>query len=252
MFSYAGVNNLSDPVGTEVGEWITANIRTETLFPIAYQSWPGQWFNGPVLNITPEVPQLRLNTLRWPHDASRFATGFFVASGDQLKSIRKVVYKYGSVEAAPLTFSDAGTTVTTDMWMLPPIPLSQANPQAEMYLIPLVDERYWWWGISVDLVVLEGSTLWTDLYDAIAVYLDIDIDVDPVNSAYGVPVAQYQTGARPLPLVFDAIAFSVGQRVVRYLDGSVAAQNPATSDAIITANLIGAAPYAGGEYNFDA
>jgi hypothetical protein len=255
MFSYAGVN-LSEPnesVGINIAGWISANIHPERLFPLAYKSWPESFGNGPVLNQSPEHDRAaRINSLFWPRGASRFARGHFVVSGSQLKAIRAVTTRAGVLSAAPFVFSDAVGSITTSLWMLPSIPLSKALTGSEMYLLTLVDDRYWWWGQALDLAVTVGVTTWANLYAAIGTNLGISIAVDPVSANYGTPTADYNTGARPLPMIFDAIAFSVGQRVVRSLTGSVRTQNVATAVAAVTANLtLPANSYAGGQMDFN-
>lgn len=250
MFSYAGVD-LGDPDGTEIGEWIVDNIHPQQLYPLAYQTWPAFWRNGPVMNITPEIPRpVKISSLFWPFTASRFAQGNFVVTTTMLNSIRTAAYRYGAAQACEFIFDDGDNSLTTYLWMLPATPIQQALPGSDMWLLTLVDDRYYWWGQSVNLDVTEGITTWNDLYETIGDYLGITIDVDPVASDYGVPLSAYTTGSRPLPLILDAIAFSVGQRIVRGFDGSVTAQNATTALSLVSANLV-AAPtdYAGGEFD---
>ncbi len=250
MFSYAGID-LGDPDGTEVGAWISDNIRPQQLYPLAYQSWPAFWKNGPVMNITPEIPRpVKISSLFWPVSASRFAQGNFVVTTAMLDKIRAVAYHRGSARACEFTFDDGENSLNTELWTLPAIPLQQALPGSDFHLLTLVDDRYYWWGQSVNLSVLEGATTWESLYEAIGDELGIEIDINPVSIDYGLPSAAYVTGSRPLPLILDAIAFSVGQRIVRGLDGSITAQNATTALSLVAANLV-AAPtaYAGGEFD---
>jgi hypothetical protein len=255
VFSYAGIS-LGDVDGTVPGAWINANIRPQSLFPLAYQTWASQPV-PPCLSITPEVPRpVQIGSLFWPRGASRFARGYFVVGSQQANDIRKAVFTDGAQESAAFIFDDGTTQIETDLWTLPMIPLSQAVPDAaalgaEMSLLVLVDDRYWWWGQSVSLNVLTGTTEWSDLYDAIGNSLEIDISSDPVADAYGMPTTNWNTKAQPLPLVLDALAFNIGQRIVRDLDGNVSAENSVTSLAIMTANLaLGQTKYAGGIYKF--
>ena len=248
MYSYAGTP-LAEPNGTQVADWLIANIRPQELFPLAYQSWPAALGNGPVLNQSPEVPRsVQISSLFWPHGASRFARAHFVVTKPQLDLIRKVVFKNGAQIAAPLVLSDGQAGIITNMWMLPCLPLATGNLPLSMWLLTLVDDRYFWWGKSVDLTV-EDDTEWGDLYDAIAVELEEAIVYDPVAAAYGDPTIDYNCSARPLPPILDAIAFSVGQRLTRALDGTLRAQSYLTSKAVLVANqTAGWTPYAGGAY----
>lgn len=232
MIYYADVP-LSDPLSSDVGGWIAKNIAPEQLFPLAYRTWPGILANGPILNPTPEEPRpVIINSLFWPWGACRFARGHFVCSYAKMQEIRALVYSGGAPVTAELKLYDGDNTISTKMWMLPAIPLSQISVQG-MYLITLVDDRYWWWGESVSMA---GSGDWTDLYAAVSTVLNIEIDIDPIHADYGMPPLAYATASQQVPLILDAIAFSVQQRIVRSLTGAVSAQNVATSKAAVEAN----------------
>ncbi len=191
---------------------------------------------------------VRINSLFWPYGASRFARAHFLATASQMSSIRAVVAKAGVLGAAPLTFGDGKQTISTLMWMLPAIPISKAAPGLGLHLLTLVDDRYWWWGQALDLT----ATTWADMYAQIGTNLGITITADPIASGYGTPPIDYNTGAKPLPMVFDAVAFSCGQRVCRALNGAVTVQNASTAQASVTANLAtGPTSYGGGAYDFN-
>ena len=253
MFSFAGIPlaDSSASVGESVLGWIYANIHPETLFPLASQG--GYGLSSPILNALPEIPRpVVIDSLLWPVGASRFSRGHFIVSTSQLDAIRAVVLRNGTLAAAPFVFSDGSGSITTNLWHLPAIPLQKATPGLGLHLLTLVDDRYWWNGQSLDLAVNVGVTAWTDLYAAIAANLGIPIAVDPVNAAYGTPTEDYASGSRSLPQIFDAIAFSCGQRVVRGFNGSVKVQNAATAVATVAANLaLGVNSYAGGSFDFN-
>lgn len=249
MFSYANVP-LAEPEGSDVAGWIAANIKPQELFPLAYRAWPAYTSYGPVLNNTPDVPTpVVINTLTWPVGASRFARGHFVVTDKQLDLIQGVTYKNGTQAAAQFVFSDSVNSIETDLWMLPPTPLAQCATGLGMWLLTLVDERYYWSGMPLDLTVNVGVTTWEDLYDDIAAVLGATFVVDPVAADYLTPTIDYSTYQKPLSGVLDAIAFSVQQRVVRSYDGTIKIQNYSTAKAAVIANS-GWKPYAGGVYNF--
>ncbi len=254
MFSFAG-QPLADPVGSAPGAWIENNIRPQELFPLAYRYWPGDLTNGPVLEVTAEPARPAIiNTLFWPFGASRFAQAHFVVSEGQLDVIRKATSVSGTSIPGTLLFSDGGVSSelgiqSAQMWMLPARPLSTAVAGAGMFLLTLVDDRYWWWGTPLQLHVSEGATTWTQLYANIAAALGISIAVGSIPAEYGKPVADYSASYRPLPNVLDAVAFSVGQRIVRSLNGVVTAQNVTTAIASVVFQLVRAQPkYAGGQF----
>src|ERR1022692_1886110 len=128
MFSFAGVNlaDHSESIGIDIAGWVQSNIRPESLFPLAYRTWPGS-LTGPVLDSTPDEPRGgTIGSLQWPVGASRFARGHFIVSSQQLDAIRSVVLRNGTLVAAPLVFSDLAGSITTNLWHLPAIPLSKA------------------------------------------------------------------------------------------------------------------------------
>lgn len=113
----------------------------------------------------------------------------------------------------------------------------------------LVDDRYWWWGYGLEVDTL---TTWEALYAEIGAVIGTTISVDPIDDDYGDPVDAYMSYNQPLPPIFDAIAFSVGQRVVRSLAGSVSAQSYESANAAVVANrAAGLVPFVGGSYNFN-
>lgn len=255
MMSFAGVM-LSDPETTEVGEWIQQNISPHELFPLSYQTWPGSLGGTAVLESTPdEERSVIIGSFWWPSGASRFARAYFVVSEAQLNAIRTAVQTpagtnkvaTGTNKAATLLLRDGTNTVEAEMWMLPAWPLLTAVAGAGAYLLTLVDERYWWWSLPASIAVDVGTTTWLDLYEAIGDALGVTISVDTIPAAYGLPTDDYASGYQSLPGLLDAVAFSVGQRIVRGLDGTVTAQNATTAIASVTAQLATVvAPYTGG------
>lgn len=249
MFSYAGTY-LADPEGHDPGAWIAENIRPAELFPLAARLWPGTLTGGPVLDATPDLQRpVEIGCLWWPWGASRFAHAHFVVGDAQLAAIRSVVFRGGAESAAELVMDDGDVQVRTDLWMLPPRPLAQVGTGG-MWLLTLVDDRYWWAGEPLELTTADCAAGWLHLYATIGAALGVTIDADPIASAYGtVAPAAYASLYRPLPQVLDAIAFSVGQRIVRRLDGTVHAQNWKTAKTSVAAQLAAAGPkYAGGSF----
>ncbi len=250
MLSYAGVA-LSDPLGSEVEAFINGVIHPEQLFPLAYNCWPGYITSGPIMDVTPEPPRpIYLTRLWWPTGASRFARAHFVVNDDQLTRIRQQVQTDGnrSSQAATLVMADGTGDVSVSLWMMVAGPLQQVGDGANVWLLTLVDARYWWWGTPLSLSVNAGVTMWAQLYAQVGTALGLTITVDTIPSAYGTPTIEYAAQYRPLPAVLDAIAWSVQQRiVVDPATGAVSAVN--SSSAYTTMQSFKARapkPYAGG------
>lgn len=252
MIQYAGVDLLEAP--DSLREWVRANIDPSDLPPYTTHWWPGK--NLSHLPFRPPAPprKIELNTLWWPTGASRFAVGWYLADEGLLTSIRDVTESpLGSDHAASNLVLDDGTdSVTVSMWMLPAIPLQQIGADG-LYLLPLVDERYFWWQKGAEITVLGGTTTWAQLYTAIATGLDISITLDAVESAYLRPHAELTTRYDSLPLLLDAVAYSTGRRIVRTMAGTVRAWKPANALAQQTTSLAAVEDkLAGGELAFGA
>lgn len=216
-----------------IGEWIKANIRPDEVFPATRLFWPGTLVGGPIFEQTNyNIDHVVTDRLYWPWGASRFAHAHVVVDGDTLNAIRVQAYANQQFQPLPFEMDDGAydTGIATDLWMLPARPLSTAAPGGNaLWLLSLVDDRYFWWETSLQYDVTEGITTWLQLYAAIGVALGLTISADPINSAYGRPTQEYTVAYRQLPCMLDAVAWSVGQRIVRALDGSVYAQNALTA-----------------------
>lgn len=249
--TFAGIPINDNEGNPEVAAWIERFVPLSRIFPVSLRTWPGTFSDGPILNITPEEDApVRINTLCWPWGASRFARAHFAVTAQNLLQIRAAVSPSTNSVRKPLVFSDGTNSVTASMWMLPAYPLTKV-PDGPLYLLTMVDDRYWWRDTLLNLDVNEGTTTWLDLYNAIGTALGVPITAAPVNPAYGKPVAAYNTASQSLAAIFDAIAFSIGQRVVRSLSGSVSTQNPVNAAATVTANRIQpAAVMSAGQFDF--
>lgn len=248
MFSYANVPLSEATASADVLAFIQAAIRPEKLFPLAHRSWPESLI-PPALNITPDIEKpIELNTLWWPVGASRFARAYYCVNDDQLNRIRQTTEAQGTIVSHYLVIDDGTTLMRIPMWMLQPWPLQQVGDGANLWLLVLVDDRYWWSRQAVSFTVTPGVTTWADLYSACGTAAGISITVDAVNTAYGQPVTDYDVSQRWLGGILDTIAFSVGQRIVRDPQtGGVRAMNALTAYNRVKENLVKAIhPYAGG------
>jgi hypothetical protein len=264
----------------ELTEWVAANVPLSEVCAFRHQprarlhnlNWPApEFLRRPV----------RLGSLCWPVGASRWAVGHYLATEGQLAEIRALAYAIDlpnqtqSYTALDLVLDDGNADadgnptgkITASLWMLPPYPLAQNHATATQWLLPqtvneneeplylltLVDDRYFWWDRAADLTVTEGETTWAQLFTALGTALGVTIVVDTIPAAYLFPPAELGTAYEYLPLVLDAAAASVGHRVVRLLDGTVATQGPATAAAKVNLQLgLEYARMAGGILALDA
>lgn len=190
---------------------------------------------------SPDPGPPRLGVLRWPTGASRWATFWHLVRDDQLAAIRTSIG--GTPAPATLSISDGrdGYEITPAMWMLPPVPVCDVLPADlpapgpvwptspptapaaanRLWLICLVDDRYWWWRRHGTNAMTATPATWADFFASLLTQCGATGTADPIPSAYKTPTGRWVVGAEPWPVLLDAAAASVGCRVVRGLDGTV-------------------------------
>jgi hypothetical protein len=185
----------------------------------------------------PHEPPPRIGVLRWPTGACRWATAHFLVTDAELDLFDAAdstkLWTSAGPQARTLALSDTadGTGgVECSMYALPPRPLGTPRdyPQATgtdelgLYLLTLVDARYFWWWKSA---AVEAGGTWAELFAEIGAGLGETISLaTAVEAAFESPDDAWAVGRQPLPILLDAAAQAVGRRVVRKLDGTVLVQ----------------------------
>lgn len=186
-------------------------------------------------------PRWKINTLWFPTGATRWSIGLFLCDAASLARIIPVV-RAGDGRA-PLRIQEfrngvAGTTMTLpSMFMLPPRELNNTESGVNGFLLCLVDQRWFWQFTDTGLLEVGEETTWPDVYDMIAEGMGVTVDYDDINPGYFRPdpeevTRRYENGA----MLLDAVAHSVGQRIVLGTNNVVRAMTPSTSAVINTAN----------------
>lgn len=223
--------------------------------------WSSRWESRltiglPVANY-PAMPRLQLNTLYWPTGASRWAYGVFLCDG---ATKNKIVADAHDSNTNALTFKFGDTEqqqLETEMYLLPPRPVAVLDSQgdSDLWLLPLVDDRYWWQFLSTGntLEAADGTYLWDDVFSALN-GIGPTFTHDDVAAAYLRPdPTEITRRYDSLAVVMDAAALSVGQRFVRWLDGTVKAVNAETADEQLVDNQeLEGDPIAGGDMQTQA
>lgn len=236
----------------EDSEWLAAAIPPADVFQFVYPDFVREVFSRTVLRFDhhPELSplrQLRVGKLFWPtRSAARWATAHWLVTERQLETIRAAVFPDGGQPDEAQLVMTAKGTITAYMHMLPARPLAQvpgavARGLHEMYLMTLVDDRYYWWWRHGRIDVHTMST-WESLYDLVANQLGITIDVEPVDAVYLRPSALFNSDDWNLPPLLDEVARQCGQKVVRDLDGTVRTVSAPVSRTQLDTNI--AADYA--------
>lgn len=212
----------------------------------------------------PQVP--KLNTLYWPTGALRWAYGLFLVTEQDLDAIRQYVggeiiddprnteSLWRKVKPAVLTMDsgDLGTAIETPMYALPAHRISGAGNDSErLWLLPLVDERYFWQFSRLDAIELsdqqedQPELTWTELWgycrDALFKFSE---SLGSWNSPgtiteYQKPdIREFSKYGNNAALVLEALAQCLGGRVVhKWEDGSINIQRGIAAYASVESNL---------------
>jgi hypothetical protein len=208
----------------------------------------------------PPPTQPRLQSLYWPTGASRWARGYFLADDTTKTQIVRAAglssAGTGSDTTITLQFGDDSSSenpiFSASMYLLPPRPVSAQEGSGRVWVLPLVDVRYWWQFADSGNLSLTSSSTWATLFSSLGSGLiGGGLNPDMVNAAYLVPDWEELNRAyENVAVMLDAAAASVGHRVVRGWDGSQATQTKATADTKLNANQqIAATLQAGAEFS---
>ncbi|MCP4540258.1 MAG: hypothetical protein GY832_24225 [Chloroflexi bacterium] len=190
----------------------------------------------PTLN-WPASPRARLNSLWWPTGASRWAVGLFLVDSVRLDEIISAV---GNGESAELDIrqSDTDQDIHPQMFMLPPRQITPLDTGTQGWLLPLVDERYFWQFRDAGSMEIEDGQTWEQVFDELASQLSTAITYDSISSSYYSPdpielTRRYES----LSVLLDAVAACVGQRIVYTTGNQLQSQGHASSAGIVKSNL---------------
>ncbi|MCE9555657.1 MAG: hypothetical protein K8T91_20095 [Planctomycetes bacterium] len=215
--------------------------ETATYFDDAFpRDWHGE--HSPPLLEWPSIPyawpphlptQLHVGDLYWPTGAMRWACCYLLANTTMKDAIIAGLSADGS---GTLVLGDV-TPIEATMYLLPPRRLASAG---ELWLLPLVDQRYWWQYATTAsaVVVTQGTTTWANVISALQTQLSIaSLTTSTIPAPYLFPdtetITRYQ--GNPAALL-DAVAASIGMHVVVGLDGRVAIQSADDGLDVLTAN----------------
>jgi hypothetical protein len=219
----------------------------------------------PVVN-WPDAPPLRLNQLYWPTGATRWACGLFLCTKAVKDKIVAKSYPGSTHVAQTLGFGDDldGNPLTpvnaVSMYLLTPRPVTKSRlypsedegDVTDLWLIPLVDERYFWQCRSFGDNTVTTSTSWANLFSTLGTQLGTTISVQSsIEAAYLKPdPIDFSRRFDNAALMADAAAWSVGRRIVRKIDGSVICQSSSIANSQLFPNLnTNTTQLAGGDFN---
>jgi len=178
---------------------------------------------------------IKIGDFYYPNNAMRWSVFRGLATTSQVTAMQDALAELaiganGNV-AAPFIIQNKPSfasdidlyTIETPMFMLPPRPLAEHGGDFDgLYLVTLIDERYYWQYNPI-ILRIDPDTTWLDLLSEIVDLLGIEANIpQEISSAYGKPEKDSQLWATMENAAFllDSVAYNIGLDVVRNLDGT--------------------------------
>jgi hypothetical protein len=241
MLQLAGYDLNGDNVESDVQDFLNKFLPTSSFKPWLTPSYPG-WNLGALTTVNGQKwgEQFELNKMWWPSGASRFSYGHYLCSSDVVNSIMAVAYgTSGKYNLINLSIGNpeynqggtivAGETMNTQVYLLPPTPLSGIRNLTgqiqSLYLLTVVDPRYFWPWYNIGNISITPTTTWQSLITMIAGILNVTINVDTISPNYLAPsLNAYSLPYESVPAILDSIAYNIGMRFVAMYNGTYAMQ----------------------------
>lgn len=216
------------------------------------------YYNGqdmPVPNWS-KPPRPKINSWYRPTGASRWSFGFFLADYARMQTILSAIGTNNAPQI--LTLDMFPTPGHSRSWggcyLLPPHPVSaSATDVAGLWILPIVDERWYWQFATAFETPIDATSptakTWAQQFSEVAAGLGISLSVDTIPDQYLRPNLFFINGTnwQSTAAMADAMAFSVGQRIIpqypaygpntAYAGGSYLSAGWGTSKGTQTTNL---------------
>ncbi len=184
---------------------------------------------------------LRIYDWYYPPTASRWSVFRGLMTSSMVKAVNgatrggalPATFTMKNVPLSPFNSQPSNYTISTSMFVLPPRPIGEDGSVGSLdglYLVTLVDERYFAQGTPATIRV-DQNTTWDDLIAQLANELGIVLTYSAIPINYSRPSSDSQLwcNQETASLLLDAVAYNIGRTVVRNLDGSYVLLNPAES-----------------------
>lgn len=226
----------NDSEFTDLERWVCDNINPSESMPWLSRAFPGRrlakiaWPTG----YRPARP-VKLNSYFYPYwGACRFGYGHFLCSTNQAKTLRNESWgDDGLSPPTPMTLlmDTDGLSIDgnfhTEVFVLRVIPLDHVDPppgkeyENGLYLVTVVDERFFWWYKSYPNGKAQGSEDWTSIITKCATVLDMPLGPDPIAPEYlKADGALCDLFGEVVPPILDAACYNIGMRLVRIAIGT--------------------------------
>lgn len=158
----------------------------------------------------PALPRMKINSLIHPTGAKRWTQGLFLIDGSGLTTILNAI---PNGESAVLALSDGQNSVSLRLRLLPPRPISPPGTDANtrLWMLPLVDERYYW---QMWYVGEYAPLTWTEALSQIGADAPTFTTAVPANLGDPFP-SEWKRPHEQAAMMIDAVALSTMRRVIR-------------------------------------
>lgn len=199
------------------------------------------------------VPPIKnaINTFYYPPTASKWSIFRGLMRSSEVKEVLRLLNVSQSgmtagtfvMQAVPYGGIPANYKIETPMYMLPPRCLGEHGIEFDgLYLITLVDDRYYFQGTPATTQLINYTTTWENLIVVLVGTLGMTLDETLVEGSfdpvYGKPEkdSQLWSNHESAALLLDAAVANVGRVVVRGLDGTYSLMAADDSENMIAAN----------------
>jgi hypothetical protein len=154
-----------------------------------------------------------------------------------------------SLDGATLQIGTGTSVVNCKMYMLPPIPIARmpydrsktcASAYDGLWLITLVDDRFWWNMRATDSDTIAATT-WNEMFSALMSKIGGGSATIETSSPYGnMPKELYNCNWQPqMAQIFDCYLYQTQKRLIKSYDGSYSIVGPAMAKNLVAVNSIG-------------
>lgn len=236
--SFGGVKfRICDPEILRAAEdWLDA----QALPPLRVADDIGANFTGADMEEDGHAPWLGLYEYLYPPTAARWSVFRGLMHKDDLDTILPIAFGASGPVAQTFILEDGSDpkrtapTISTPLFMLTPRPLVGVKGATDLYLVTLVDERYFWKYKPKDFWtdINTEFTSWSVAIDAIATQLGITLTYGGADSVYGKPeldsaiFQHYENTA----ILLDLCLANIGKILTRKKDGTYEAVTHAAAD----------------------
>lgn len=189
----------------------------------------------------------RIGEFYYPSTAAKWSVFRGLATSTQLKRMMVATNNGASAASFVIQSKPMGATGTTNYRVSTPMRILAPRCVGEtigtvdgLYLITLVDERFYFQGTGVSLNLTSGES-WASVVARIAAVLGITVSFPDLPAVYERPEADSQlwTFRENAALMLDAVANNLGCVVVRDLSGNYGLMRHETSAATAVLNRTG-------------